>query len=197
MILLSVDDQRPAIRVPGVQPCLGPRVQVGIGHLHQGHARRRHVVCLVEPLRLLLVVEGVRPAVLELVQGEGDGTAPVQGVPEHWLADRNAGDWQRQHTAKRSGIDRHRRRGQTPVGDDLRQQSAGRMAHDRGLLLQPPDHLGGVIGDLAERLLREDLGVRPGLRDRLGIVGPARGHRGIARLLEEVGPVIPAARQQP
>jgi hypothetical protein len=33
------------------------------------------------------------------------------------------------------------------------------MAADRGLLLQPLDHLCGVIGDLAERLPREDFGV--------------------------------------
>ena len=197
VVFLSIEDQqRPAIRVLGVQLCLGPRVQIGVGHLHQRHAWRRHVVGLVQPLGLL-VVEGIRPAVLELVQGESDGAAPVQGVSKHGARRPQRCDRQRQHTAKRSGIDRHRCHRQTPVRDDLRQESAGRVAHDRGLLLQPPDHLRDVIGDLAERLSRENLGVRPGLCDRLGIVGPARGQRGIARVLEELGPVVPAARKHP
>jgi hypothetical protein len=55
--------------------------------LHQSHARRRHVVGLIQ---LRLVVEGIRPAVLELVQGESDGTAPVKGVSKPGLAARNA-----------------------------------------------------------------------------------------------------------
>ena len=66
-----------------------------------------------------------------------------------------------------------------------------------GFLLQPPDHLCGVIGDLLQGLLGEDLRLRAGHFNRLGIVGPVRGHRGIARVLEQVGPAIPAARQQP
>jgi hypothetical protein len=35
------------------------------------------VELVVEPLRLLLVVEGVRPPVLELIEGEGDRAPPV------------------------------------------------------------------------------------------------------------------------
>jgi hypothetical protein len=197
VVLLSLDDQeRAAIRVLRIELRLGARVQIGKCHLHQGHARRRHMVGLVEPLRLL-VVQGVRPAVLELVEGEGDGTAAVQGVSKHGARDPQRRERQRQNAAERSGIDGHRHRGQTAVGDDLRQQSAGRVAHDRGLLIELPDHLRGVIGHLAERLPGEHVGVRPGLLDRLGIVGPARGHRGIARVLEQVGEAIPAAREQP
>ena len=43
-----------------------------------------------------------------------------------------------------------------------------------GLLSQLADHLGEVVGDLADRLAREHLGVRVGLLDRLRVVGPAR-----------------------
>src|SRR5262249_25366747 len=39
--------------------------------------------------------------------------------------------------------------------------------------------------------------VLSGLRDRLGIVGPARCHRHIAGLLEQLHPAIPARGQQP
>ena len=46
------------------------------------------------------------------------------------------------------GVDRDRRGRQAAVGDHLRQQPAGRVAHDRGLPVERADHLGGVVGDL-------------------------------------------------
>jgi hypothetical protein len=68
--------------------------------------------------------------------------------------------------------------------------------HD-GLLAQPADHLGVVVGDLPDGLVREDLGMGVRLGDRLGIVGPAGRERRVAGLLEDGGPAVPAARQQP
>ena len=71
------------------------------------------------------------------------------------------------------------------------------MAHHRRLPGQLSDHLGGVIGDLRDRLAGEDLGVRPRLLDGLGIVGPHGRHGGVPGLLEDGSPTVPAARQQP
>jgi hypothetical protein len=68
--------------------------------------------------------------------------------------------------------------------------------HDR-LPVELRDHLCIVIGDLADGLVREDLGARVRLLDGLRVVGPAGRERRIARGLEELGPAIPAARQQP
>ena len=48
---------------------------------------------------------------------------------------------------------------------------------DGRLLVELADDLVEVVGDLADRLVREHLGVRVGLVDRLGIVGPARRER--------------------
>jgi hypothetical protein len=49
MVLLSLDgQQRPRVRVGGIQPRLGPRIEVGVGHLHERDSGRRHVVALVE-----------------------------------------------------------------------------------------------------------------------------------------------------
>ena len=66
-----------------------------------------------------------------------------------------------------------------------------------GFLVELADHLGEVVGDLADGLVGEDLGVRVGLLDGLGIVGPAGRQRRVAGLLEDRGPAVPAARQQP
>jgi hypothetical protein len=68
--------------------------------------------------------------------------------------------------------------------------------HDR-FLLQGVDDLGCVIGDLLQCLLGNDLRFRAGHFNRFRIVGPVRRQRRVAGLLEEVGPVVPAARQQP
>ena len=46
-----------------------------------------------------------------------------------------------------------------------------------GLLVEPADDLVEVVGDLADGLAREHLGVRVGLLDGLGVVGPARRQR--------------------
>jgi hypothetical protein len=67
----------------------------------------------------------------------------------------------------------------------------------RWFLVQGIDDLGGVIGDLLQGLLGEDVRVRPGLFNRFRIVWPVRRQRRVAGLLEEVRPVGPAARQQP
>ena len=66
-----------------------------------------------------------------------------------------------------------------------------------GLLVELADDLVEVVGDLADGLVGEHLGVGVGLLDGLGVVRPARRERGVAGLLEERRPAIPAARQQP
>ena len=71
------------------------------------------------------------------------------------------------------------------------------MADHGRLLRQLADHAGEVVGDLADGLAGEDLGVRVRLLDGLGIVGPTRRQRREARLLEDGDPPVPAARQQP
>ena len=70
-------------------------------------------------------------------------------------------------------LDRSRPSRREPaVGDQLGQQAARRVPHHRGLLVEGADHGGRVVGDLPERLLREHVGVRPSLRDGLGVVRP-------------------------
>ena len=66
-----------------------------------------------------------------------------------------------------------------------------------GFVGQLRDHAGEVVGNLANRLVREHLRVRLRLLDRLRVVRPARRERGVAGLLEQRGPPIPAAREQP
>jgi hypothetical protein len=71
------------------------------------------------------------------------------------------------------------------------------LTHHRRLLVQPPNHLGGVVGDLPERLLREDLWFRPRHLDGLGAIRPIGGETRVPVLLEQRHPAVPAARQQP
>jgi hypothetical protein len=71
------------------------------------------------------------------------------------------------------------------------------VADDRRLLVEFADHLGVVVGDLADRLAGEHLGVLVRFGDRLRVVRPAGGERRVAGRVEHLGPAVPAARQQP
>src|SRR6202171_1336664 len=66
-----------------------------------------------------------------------------------------------------------------------------------GLLLQPADQAGEMVGHLADGLLGEHPGVCPGLGDGRGVIGPTRCNRRVAGLLKNRGPAVPAAREQP
>src|SRR5215218_761467 len=82
VVLLSVEDQQRApIGVLRVDLRLGPGVEVGVGHLGQGNTRPGHVVSVVKALRLV-VIEGVCPAVFELVEGERDGATSIPRVQQ-------------------------------------------------------------------------------------------------------------------
>src|SRR5258707_8951286 len=75
VVLLPVEDQQRApIWVLRVDLRLGPGVDVGVAHLGQGDPRPGHVVGVVKAVRLVLI-ESVRPAVLELVERECDRPA--------------------------------------------------------------------------------------------------------------------------
>jgi hypothetical protein len=71
------------------------------------------------------------------------------------------------------------------------------VPHDDWFAVKGADDVGGVIGDLLQGLLGQDVRVRPGLFDRFRIIWPVRRQRRVAGLREQVRPVGPAARQQP
>jgi len=71
------------------------------------------------------------------------------------------------------------------------------VADHRRLLIEPSDDPLEVVGDLADALVGEDLRVRLRLLDGLRIIGPARRDGDEAGLLEQRGPAVPAARQEP
>src|SRR5687768_11748373 len=71
------------------------------------------------------------------------------------------------------------------------------MAQHSGLLVEPADHLRGVVGNLLQGLLREDIGVSAGFLDRFGVVRPRWRHTRVAVVLEQTDPAVPAAWQQP
>src|SRR5260370_38169546 len=65
------------------------------------------------------------------------------------------------------------------------------------LLLQLADDVSVMVGDLGNRLVRKDLGMRLRLLDGLRVIRPSRRQRRVTSLLENGGPAVPAARQQP
>ena len=71
------------------------------------------------------------------------------------------------------------------------------MADHGRLAVELADDGLGVVSDLAERLAGEHLGVLVRLLDGVGVVGPVRGHGGVAGLLENCPPPVPAAGEQP
>jgi len=104
-------------------------------------------------------------------------------------------DRQREHALERSGTDRDGGGGKTPPRENHGQQTPKRVADDDWLPIQAADDRFLVVGDLADTLAREHLRVLFGLGDRLGIVGPARGQRHVANLLEQCHPAVPARGQ--
>jgi hypothetical protein len=90
VVLLALDDQqRGTVWIPEIDLGLGEGVEVCVGHLHQSHPGASHVVGVVQVPRLL-VVEGVGPSVLELIEREGDRAAPLSGFRSTGPADFNA-----------------------------------------------------------------------------------------------------------
>ena len=108
---------------------------------------------------------------------------------------RGRGQWE--DASKHARVDRNRSSGEPTSREHLGEQSAGRVSHHGRLLLELADHVGCVVGNLLQRLLCEDVRIRPSLFNRIWIIWPVRRERCVAGLLEEVAPVGPAARQQP
>ncbi len=71
------------------------------------------------------------------------------------------------------------------------------MADDRRLVLQGRDDLGDVVSDLPDALAGEDLRVGPGLGNGARIIRPAGGDGGVAVVLEERPPRLPARGEHP
>jgi len=71
------------------------------------------------------------------------------------------------------------------------------MSDHRRLSCEPHDHSIEVVGDLADRLVGEDLGIRVRLLDGFRIIRPPRGERGVSGLLEYGGPADPAVGEKP
>src|SRR2546421_4148066 len=83
VVFLTGDDQhRATIRVLDVDLGLRPRIEVGGRGLEERYARRRHGESLVELLCLLLV-DGVREAEAELLEGERDRPLAVRRGPKN------------------------------------------------------------------------------------------------------------------
>ena len=116
---------------------------------------------VVELLRLLLV-QRVRPAVLELVERERDRAAARERVDQERARRPERGGRQRQNAAEDHGVDRHRGRREAPAAS-ICASSPPVEAHYRWFLVQGIDGLGGVVGDLLQRLLGEHVRVRAGL----------------------------------
>src|SRR5207245_1999683 len=76
-------------------------------------------------------------------------------------------------------------------------QTAERMSDHKRLRFQLSDDVGGVVGHLGNRLVREDLRVGFRLLDGGRVVRPSRRQGRIARLFEDGGPAVPAAWEQP
>src|SRR5437879_13422655 len=102
-----------------------------------------------------------------------------------------------QDTAEGCRIYGHRHRRTPTAGEDLGEQAPEGVSDDRRLLRELADHLLEVVGNLPHRLVGEDLGMRLGVLDGVGVVRPSGGERRVARLLEDLGPALPPTRQQP
>src|SRR5713101_2262744 len=197
VVLGAVDEQEwSAVGVLGVDLRLGPWVDVRGRRLEERHAGCRHGVCLVQLLRFVLA-DGIRESVAELVVSKGDGTIDVERVAEDGRPRLQRRERQRKHATEGPWVDRHRCCREAASGDDLNEKAPEGMPNDGRLVLQLADHLCVVIGDLSNRLVGENLGMSIRLFDGVWVIGPPRLDRRVAGLVENRGPSVPAAGQQP
>ena len=157
--LAGDDQQRAAVGPLRVDFCLGPGVQVRVRRLEDRLARTGDRVRLVQLLRLFFA-DGVGEPVAELLVGERHCTVAVARVLEHRRRRPQRADRERQHAAERCGVDRNRDGGEPAPRDDLREQSAERVADHGRLLVEPGEDVGDVVRDVADPLACEDLRAR-------------------------------------
>jgi len=120
VVLRAVDDQQgTAVGVRRVHLRLRPRVEVRVAHLGQGDPGAGDVERLVELLCLLLL-QRVRPAVLELAGRERDRAAAGERVDQERAHPPEHRGRQGQDAAEDSGVDRHRGRRKAPAREHLR-----------------------------------------------------------------------------
>ena len=123
VVLLAVDDQQgAAVGVLRVHLRFRPRVEVRVGHLRERDPGAGDVERVVEPLRLVLV-KRVRPAILELVEGECDRATSPGRVDEERPRHLERGCRQWQNAAEDPGVDRHRDRRESPAREHLGHQA--------------------------------------------------------------------------
>src|SRR2546421_1892634 len=159
MIFLTVDYQQgSSFGVLCIHFDFGPRIEVRSRSLEQGRSRRGNRKCFIELLRLVLP-DHIRKREPELVVGEWNSAAPVRGVLERRRRRAKRREWKGQDAAERRGVDRDRRHGNPAPCEDLRKQTAKRVSDDRRWLVEFADDILEVIGDLTNRLVREDLRV--------------------------------------
>ena len=170
--------------------------QVRRGSLEDRLAGSGHRVGLVQLLRFVLA-DGVGERIAELLVGERDGAVPVGRIREHRGRRAKSRDRKRQHAAEGRGADSDRGGGEAAPGEDFGQQAPERMADDRRFCGEPGDDRLLVVGDVADALAGEHARVLLRFRHAFGIVRPARRHRRVAGLLEQLRPAIPARGEKP
>src|SRR5215216_8145637 len=73
---------------------------------------------------------------LKLVEGEGDRAATVERIRQHRTGHLQCRERQRQDASERPRVDGHRGGREPPVGDHVGEQTARRMAHHGGPLVE-------------------------------------------------------------
>ena len=139
-----------------------------------------------------LLVQRVRPAVLELVERELSLPARVRGStrngPTRSSTEKGSGRTPRKTPGSIATVAAERPR--------LRCISASRPPVEwpitTGFVCNACDDAGRVIGDLLQRLLGERLGVRPGTSIGRRIVRPVGRQRDVAGFLESPAQRVPA-----
>ena len=160
MTLADFSEARKATPRP-VDLGLGPRVEVRARRLEQRHPGTRH---------RLVLVDRVGEGVAELVIGERDGPTAVGRFPRTGLPD----------FSEEIGSGRIPRKGaESKATVAAERPRPARICDSRppnewpitaGFFFSPLDHLAEVVGDLADRLVGEDLGVLFRLGDRVRVI---------------------------
>src|SRR6185436_17728886 len=141
----------------------------------------------------------VDEAVPELAERPAHDTRPEQRAEERRPERPEGTQLERPHAARRRGVDRHARRAQPTIEQDLREQPAERVPdEDRRLgIVEGAHQLLVVIDDLADAEALERRWVSPNRLDRAVLARPRGRDAAIAAGLEPGEHPFPAGRRHP
>ena len=190
------EQQRRPCRVLVVHLRRGIRVEVRISGLEERTRRARDVVALVDGLRVRLA-ERVGEAPVELLVRQRREVVLAERVLQRRPGGAKRRERQLEHALRRGRVERDRRRAETAVREQLREQPAERVPDDDRRPVEPADDLLVVVDHVRNREPVQRRRVTAHLGRVVAEPQPGGRDHFVPLLAVALGPVLPAERRHP